>query len=98
MHNENLSCLFSSRKALHEIDSKAAVVFILCTGEKNRPYFLYFFIMLSLIITFVTIIFIDFFEFLYSMRHCSFRLAVINVCPVLVPSELHLSTHLPTSE
>ena len=27
-----------------------------------------------------------------------FRLAVINVCPVLVPSELLLSIHLPTSE
>ena len=27
-----------------------------------------------------------------------FRLAVINVCTVLVPSELLLSTHLPTSE
>ena len=27
-----------------------------------------------------------------------FRLAVINVCPVLLPSELPLSTHLPTSE
>ena len=28
----------------------------------------------------------------------SFRLAVINVCQVLGPSELLLSTHLPTSE
>ena len=27
-----------------------------------------------------------------------FRSAVINVCPVLVLSELLLSTHLPTSE
>ena len=27
-----------------------------------------------------------------------FRLAVINVCSMLVPSELLLSTHLPTSE
>ena len=27
-----------------------------------------------------------------------FRLAVITVCPVLVPSELLLSTHLPASE
>ena len=27
-----------------------------------------------------------------------FRLGVINVCPVLVPSELLLSSHLPTSE
>ena len=27
-----------------------------------------------------------------------FRLAVINMCRVLVPSELLLSTHLPTSE
>ena len=32
------------------------------------------------------------------MQHFSFRLAVINACPVLVPSELLLSTHLPTSE
>ena len=32
------------------------------------------------------------------LKHFSFRLAVINVCPVLVPSELLLSTHLPTSE
>ena len=32
------------------------------------------------------------------MKHFSFRLAVINVCPVLVPSELLLRTHLPTSE
>ena len=38
------------------------------------------------------------FESLYWMKHLSFRLAVINVCPVLVPSELLLSTHLPTSE
>ena len=37
-------------------------------------------------------------ESLYWMKHFSFRLAVINVCPVLVPSELLLSTHLPTSE
>ena len=35
---------------------------------------------------------------LYWMKHLSFRLAVINVCPVLMPSELLLSTHLPTSE
>ena len=35
---------------------------------------------------------------LYSMKHFSFRLGVIYVCPVLVPSELLLSTHLPTSE
>ena len=35
---------------------------------------------------------------LYWIKHCNFRLAVINVCPVLVPSELLLSTHLPTSE
>ena len=27
-----------------------------------------------------------------------FRLAVVNVCPVLLPSESLLSTHLPTSE
>ena len=32
------------------------------------------------------------------MKHFSFRLAAINVCPVLVPSELLLSTHIPTSE
>ena len=32
------------------------------------------------------------------MKHFSFRLTVINVCPVLVPSELFLSTHSPTSE
>ena len=32
------------------------------------------------------------------MKHFNFRLAVINVCPVLVSSELLLSTHLPTSE
>ena len=37
-------------------------------------------------------------ESLYWMKHFNFRLAVINVCPVLVPSELLLSTHLPTSE
>ena len=37
-------------------------------------------------------------ESLYWMNHFSFRLAVIDVCPVLVPSELLLSTHLPTSE
>ena len=38
------------------------------------------------------------YEYLYWMEHFSFRLAVINVCPVLVSSELLLSTHLPTSE
>ena len=38
------------------------------------------------------------FESLYWMKHFSIRLAVINVCPVLAPSELLLSTHLPTSE
>ena len=38
------------------------------------------------------------FESLYWMKHFSVRLAVINVCPVLVPSELLLSTHLPTLE
>ena len=32
------------------------------------------------------------------MKHFKFRLAVINVCPVLVSSELLLSTHLPTLE
>ena len=38
------------------------------------------------------------YESLCWMKHFSLRLAVINVCPVLVPSELLLSTHLPTSE
>ena len=38
------------------------------------------------------------FESLYKMKHFSFRLAVINVCPVLVPTEWFLRTHLPTSE
>ena len=38
----------------------------------------------------------DNFESLSWMKHFSFRLAVINVCPVLVPSELLLSTHLRT--
>ena len=37
-------------------------------------------------------------ESLNWIKHCNFRLAVINVCPVLVPSELLLSTHLPTSD
>ena len=37
-------------------------------------------------------------ESLHWMKHFSFRLAVINVRPVLVPSELLLSAHLPTSE
>ena len=37
-------------------------------------------------------------ESLYWMKQFSFRSAVSNVCPVLVPSELLLSTHLPTSE
>ena len=35
---------------------------------------------------------------LKKKKHSSFRLAAINVCPVLVPSELLLSTRLPTSE
>ena len=35
---------------------------------------------------------------LYLMKHLSFRLAVISICPVLVPLELLLSNHLPTSE
>ena len=39
-----------------------------------------------------------FLQFLYWMKHVSFKLAVINVCPVLVPLELLLSTHLSTSE
>ena len=38
------------------------------------------------------------FESLYWMKHFSLRLAVVNVCPVILPSELLLSTHLPTSE
>ena len=37
------------------------------------------------------------YEYLYGMKHLKFRLAVTNVCPVFVPSELLLSTHLPTS-
>ena len=32
------------------------------------------------------------------MKHFSFRLADINLCPVVVSSELLLSSHLPTSE
>ena len=40
----------------------------------------------------------DDFASLYWIKLFSFRLAVINVCPVLVPSELLLSTRLPTSE
>ena len=32
------------------------------------------------------------------MKHFNFRLAVVNVCPVFVSSELLLSTHLTTSE
>ena len=35
---------------------------------------------------------------LKQIEHFNFRLAAINVCPVLVRSELLLSTHLPTSE
>ena len=38
------------------------------------------------------------FESFYWMKHFRFRLAVINVCPVLVPSELLWSIHLLTSE
>ena len=38
-------------------------------------------------------------KYLRIIKHFSFRLAVIKkVCPVLVSSELLLSTHLPTSE
>ena len=37
-------------------------------------------------------------ESLYWIKHFNFGLVVINVCPVLVPSELLLSIHLPTSE
>ena len=36
-------------------------------------------------------------ESLYWMKHFNFILAVVNVCPVLVPSELFLSADLPTS-
>ena len=43
-------------------------------------------------------IFFLFLQSLYWMKHFSFRLAVINECPVLLPSELLLRTHLPTSE
>ena len=35
------------------------------------------------------------FESLYWIKHFSFGLVVINVCLVLVPSELLLSSHLP---
>ena len=35
---------------------------------------------------------------LYWIKHFNFRLAVINVCPVVVASELLLSIHLPTLE
>ena len=38
------------------------------------------------------------FKSLPCIRHLNFRLAVVNVCPVLLPSEVLLSTHLPTSE
>ena len=37
-------------------------------------------------------------ESLHWIEHFNLRLAVISVCPVPVPSELLLSTHLPTSE
>ena len=37
-------------------------------------------------------------ESLYWMKHVNFKLVVINVCPVLAPSELLLRTHLQTSE
>ena len=37
-------------------------------------------------------------ESLYWIKHSNFRLAVFKMCPVPVPSELLLSTHLPTSE
>ena len=37
-------------------------------------------------------------ESLYWMKYLNYRLAVINVCLVLVPSELLLSTHLMISE
>ena len=40
----------------------------------------------------------EYFESFHWMKHSSSRLAVISVCPVLVPSELLLITHLPTSE
>ena len=38
------------------------------------------------------------FQSLHWMKRFKFRPAFFNVCPVLVPSELLLSTHLPTSE
>ena len=37
-------------------------------------------------------------ESLYWIKYFNFILAVVNMCPVLVPSELLLSTHLPISE
>ena len=37
-------------------------------------------------------------ESLYRIKRFNFGLAVINVCPVPLPSELLLSAHLPTSE
>ena len=38
----------------------------------------------------------DYYHYIIIIKDCNFRLAVINVCPVLVPSELLLSTRLPT--
>ena len=37
-------------------------------------------------------------ESLYWMKHFNFWFAVTSVCPMIVPSELLLSAHLPTSE
>ena len=37
-------------------------------------------------------------ESLHWIQHFNFRLAVINLCPGVVPSELLLSTHSPTLE
>ena len=37
-------------------------------------------------------------ESLNWIKHLKLRLALINVCPVFVSSELLLSTHLPTLE
>ena len=37
-------------------------------------------------------------SFYAGLKHFNFRLAVINICPVRVPSESFLSTHIPTSE
>ena len=38
------------------------------------------------------------YESLYGIKHFNFRLAFVNAYPVVVASELLLSTDLPTSE